>query len=51
MEREFAHPAFYTRDDVAEVTKQYEARKRRLDKLEAQWTEAVQEVEAEAARH
>ena len=52
MEKEFADPDFYlARDDVAEVTKRYEMRKRRVDKLEAQWEEAVAEAEAKGTRH
>ena len=51
LEKEFADPDFYvTRSDVADVTKRYESRKRRMQKLEAQWAEAVQVLESEAAR-
>ena len=50
MEKEFADPDFYTaRDDVAEVTKRYESHKRRVDRLEAQWAEAVQVLESDGA--
>ncbi|MDQ4145949.1 MAG: ABC-F family ATP-binding cassette domain-containing protein [Actinomycetota bacterium] len=50
MEKEFADPEFYaTREDVAEVTQRYEARKRRVQRLEAQWAEAVQVLESETA--
>ncbi|MDQ4095800.1 MAG: ABC transporter ATP-binding protein, partial [Actinomycetota bacterium] len=49
IEKEFADPDFYaTRDDVAEVTRRYESRKRRVEKLEAQWAEAVEVLESEA---
>ena len=49
MEKDFADPEFYARrDDVAELTKSYEARKRRFERLEAEWADAVQEAEAGA---
>ena len=50
MEEEFAHPEFYAaREDIAEVTKRYEAGKRRRGRLESQWAEAVQVLESEGA--
>ena len=48
MEEEFADPDFYTtRDDVAAVTMRYESSKRRLQRLEEQWAESMQLLEAE----
>lgn len=49
MEEEFADPEFYAaKDDVAQVTKRYEATKRRINRLEAQWTESMQLLESES---
>jgi ATP-binding cassette subfamily F protein 3 len=46
MEASFADPSFYaTADDVAELTKRYETRKRRRADLEAEWAEAVESLE------
>jgi ATP-binding cassette, subfamily F, member 3 len=48
MEEEFADPEFYaSRNDIAEVTKRYEAGKRRRVRLESQWAEAVQVLESD----
>lgn len=47
MDRSFADPEFYAaRDDIAEVTRRYEARKKRRAQLEVEWTEAMQVLEA-----
>jgi ATP-binding cassette subfamily F protein 3 len=51
MEAAFADPNFYaSADDVADLTKTYEARKRRRSELESEWAEAVESLEmAEAS--
>jgi ATP-binding cassette, subfamily F, member 3 len=47
MDESFADPEFYAvRDDIADVTRRYEARKKRRAELEAEWTEAMQVLEA-----
>ncbi len=47
MDRSFADPEFYAaRGDIADVTRRYEARKKRRAQLEVEWTEAMQFLEA-----
>jgi len=51
MEAAFADPEFYaTSDDVAALTKRYEAGKRRRVRLEAEWAEAVERLELSEAQ-
>jgi ATP-binding cassette subfamily F protein 3 len=46
MEADFADPDFYAAaDDVADLTKRYEARKRRRSELESEWAAAVESLE------
>ena len=46
METAFADPDFYaTAEDVADMTKRYETRKKRRDELEIEWAEAVESLE------
>ena len=50
LEEIFAAPDIYSSGaDVAELTKRYEARKTRRAKLEAEWTEAVEDLESAGA--
>jgi ATP-binding cassette, subfamily F, member 3 len=47
MEETFADPQFYASgEEVAEVTKRYEARKRKRADLESEWSEAAQLLES-----
>ncbi len=46
LEETFAAPDVYTSGaDVVDITKRYEAAKRRLERLERQWSEAVEALE------
>jgi ATP-binding cassette subfamily F protein 3 len=48
MEAAFADPNFYVAsEEVAELTKRYETRKRRRSDLEAEWAEAMEAMEEE----
>jgi ATP-binding cassette subfamily F protein 3 len=50
LEETFAAPDVYSSGaDVADLTKRYEAAKRRVTRLEEEWTEAVQRLEASGA--
>ena len=50
LEETFAAPDVYSSGaDVADLTRRYEAAKRRAARLEAEWTDAMQTLEAEGA--
>jgi ATP-binding cassette, subfamily F, member 3 len=51
MEAAFADPGFYAApEEVGELTKRYETRKRRRADLEAEWAEAVEKLELAEAQ-
>ena len=50
LEETFAAPDVYSSGaDVADLTRRYEAAKRKATRLEAEWAEAMQTLEAEGA--